>query len=59
MGLLPMDIDLLPPSDGRIFKLLLTSPEAKPALIDLISATLRRPVLEKWALFLQYANIPE
>jgi predicted transposase/invertase (TIGR01784 family) len=46
MGLLPMDVDLLPPSDDRIFKLLLTSPEGKPALIDLISATLRRPVVD-------------
>ncbi|MDR3165692.1 MAG: Rpn family recombination-promoting nuclease/putative transposase [Synergistaceae bacterium] len=46
MGLLPMDITLLPPSDDRIFKLLLTSPEGKPALIDLISATLRRSVTD-------------
>jgi predicted transposase/invertase (TIGR01784 family) len=46
MGLLPMDIDLLPPSDDRIFKLLLTSPEGKPALIDLISATIMRPVVD-------------
>jgi hypothetical protein len=36
MGLLPMDVEILPPSDDRIFKLLLTSPEGKPALIDLI-----------------------
>jgi hypothetical protein len=40
MGLLPMDIDLLPPTDDRIFKMLMTSPEGKPALVDLISATL-------------------
>jgi hypothetical protein len=46
MGLLPMDIDLPPPSGDRIFKLLLTSPEGKPALIDLISATLRRQVVD-------------
>jgi predicted transposase/invertase (TIGR01784 family) len=46
MGLLPMDIEILPPSDDRIFKLLLTSPEGKPVLIDLISATLRRPVMD-------------
>jgi predicted transposase/invertase (TIGR01784 family) len=46
MGLLPMDIDLLPPSDDRIFKLLLASPECKPALIDLISATLMRTVVD-------------
>ena len=37
MGLLPMDLELLPPSDGRIFKLLMTPPGAKPGLIDLIS----------------------
>jgi predicted transposase/invertase (TIGR01784 family) len=41
-----MDIDILPPSDDRVFKLLLTSPEGKPALIDLISATIKRPVVD-------------
>jgi hypothetical protein len=41
-----MDIDILPPSDDRIFKLLLTSPEGKPALMDLISATIKRPVVD-------------
>ncbi|MDR1580608.1 MAG: Rpn family recombination-promoting nuclease/putative transposase [Synergistaceae bacterium] len=46
MGLLPMDIEILPPSDDRIFKLLMTSPEGKPVLIDLISATLRRSVVD-------------
>ena len=46
MGLLPMDIDILPPSDDRIFKLILTSPEAKPVLIDLIASTIRRPVVD-------------
>lgn len=44
MGLLPMDLDILPPSDDRVFKLILTSPEAKPGLMDLISAIIRRPV---------------
>ena len=44
MGLLPMDFDILPPSDDRVFKLILTSPDAKPVLIDLISAILGRPV---------------
>jgi len=43
MGLLPMDLDILPPSDDRVFKLILTSPEAKPALMDLISAIIKRP----------------
>jgi hypothetical protein len=37
MGLLPMDIDILPASDDRVFKLLMTSPEGKPVLVDLIS----------------------
>ncbi|MDR1966988.1 MAG: Rpn family recombination-promoting nuclease/putative transposase, partial [Synergistaceae bacterium] len=46
MGLLPLGIDILPPSDDRIFKLLLTSPEGKPALMDLISATIKRPVID-------------
>ena len=46
MSLLPMDIDILPPSDDRVFKLILTSPESKPVLIDLIAATIRRPVVD-------------
>jgi predicted transposase/invertase (TIGR01784 family) len=46
MGLLPMDLSLLPPSDDRVFKLILTSPEAKPVLMDLISAIIRRPVVD-------------
>jgi len=41
-----MDIDILPPSDDRIFKLLLTSPESKLVLIDLIAATIGRPVVD-------------
>ena len=27
MGLLPMDLDIVPPSDDRVFKLILISPE--------------------------------
>jgi predicted transposase/invertase (TIGR01784 family) len=46
MGLIPMDLDILPPSDDRVFKLILTSPEAKPALMDLISAIIKRPVVD-------------
>ena len=46
MGLLPMDIDILPPSDDRVFKLILTLPDAKPVLMDLISAIIRRPVVD-------------
>ena len=46
MGLLPMDSDLLPPSNDRVFKLILASPNAKPALMDLISAIIKRPVVD-------------
>ena len=46
MGLLPMDADLLPPSDDRIFKLILTKEEAAPALRDLISTIIGRPVTD-------------
>ena len=46
MGLLPMDIDILPPSDDRIFKLILTSPEeGKIVLMDLISSIINRQVV--------------
>ena len=46
MGLLPKDIDILPPSDDRLFKLILSSPEGKPVLMDLIAATIGRPVVD-------------
>jgi len=46
MGLLPMGADILPPSDDRVFKLILTKEEAKPALIDLLSAILGREVID-------------
>jgi predicted transposase/invertase (TIGR01784 family) len=46
MGLLPMGIDILPPSDDRVFKLILTSPTAKYVLMDLISSIIRRPVID-------------
>jgi predicted transposase/invertase (TIGR01784 family) len=46
MGLLPMNIDILPPSDDRVFKLLLISSDAKPVLMDLISAIIGRPVVD-------------
>ena len=45
MGLLPMEVDILPPSDDRVFKLILTSEDAKPVLIDLISSIIKRPVV--------------
>ena len=46
MGLLPMDLDILPPSDDRVFKLILTHPEAKQALINLISSIIGRTVVD-------------
>ena len=46
MGLLPADIEILPPSDDRIFKAMLTAPEAKPALLLLASAIVKRPVVD-------------
>ena len=46
MGFLPKDLELLPPSDDRIFKLILTAPEAKPVLMDLISCILNRRVAD-------------
>ena len=45
MGLLPHNMEILPPSDDRIFKLILTSPDAKPVLIDLISSVIHRDVV--------------
>ena len=45
MGILPKDIELLPPSDDRVFKRLMTTDEeSKPALADLISAIIGEPV---------------
>lgn len=41
-----MGADILPPSDDRIFKLILTKEEAKPALMDLISAITGRKVID-------------
>ncbi len=46
MGLLPMNADILPPSDDRVFKLILTSPESKAGLIKLISAIIGRNVVD-------------
>ena len=45
MGLLPMGADILPPSDDRVFKLILTSPEAKQGLMNLISSIIGRTVV--------------
>ena len=46
MGLLPMEADILPPSDDRVFKLILTHPEAKQALMNLISSVIGRTVVD-------------
>lgn len=46
MGLFPMGADILPPSDDRVFKLILTKQEAKPVLMDLISSIIGRPVVD-------------
>ena len=46
MGLLPENCSILPPSDDRVFKLILTAPDAKPALMDLISAVIGRKVVD-------------
>ena len=48
MGLLPPDIDILPPCDDRVFKLILTAPEAKPALMNLVPAVIKRPIKDVW-----------
>jgi len=39
------DADILPPSDDRIFKTLLTHPDAKQILIDIISTVIEQKVL--------------
>lgn len=46
MGLLPMGADILPPSDDRVFKLILTSPEATQGLMNLISSIIGRTVVD-------------
>jgi len=44
--LFPADADILPPSDDRIFKVLLTHPDAKQVLIDVISTIIERTVVD-------------
>ena len=46
MAMLPMDADILPPSDDRIFKVLLTHNDARKVLIDIISAVIEQKVTE-------------
>lgn len=43
---LPMDADILPPSDDRIFKTLLTHPDAKQVLVDVVSTVIERTVVD-------------
>ena len=44
MGFLPMDVEILSAYDDRIFRALLTAPEAKPTLLYFASAIIQRPV---------------
>jgi predicted transposase/invertase (TIGR01784 family) len=46
MILLPINADILPPSDDRVFKLILTSPEGKPVLIKLIAGVIGCKVID-------------
>ena len=46
MEKLPMDADILPPSDDRIFKVLLTHPNAKQVLIDVISSVIDQNIVD-------------
>ena len=46
MGKLPMDLELLPAHEDYIFKTIMTHPDAKPALMDLVSAVIGRKVLD-------------
>ena len=46
MGLFPKDFELLAPYDDRIFKAMLISPQAKPALMFVSSAVIKRPVVD-------------
>jgi len=45
MAKLPTDMEILPPSDDRIFKTLLTHPNAKRVLINVVTAVLERTVI--------------
>jgi len=46
MIIFPPDADILSPVDDHIFKTLMTHPEAKPALMSVISASIDRPVID-------------
>ena len=44
MAILPINEEILPPSDDYVLKAILTHPNAKPALMDLISTVISREV---------------
>jgi len=44
--LLAENADILPPSDDRIFKVLLTHPDAKQVLMDIISTVIEQKVTD-------------
>ena len=46
MAIFPMDADIFPPSDDRVFKVLLTHPNAKQVLIDIISTIIEQTVVD-------------
>jgi len=46
MPILPLHEEILPPSDDYVLKAILTHPDAKPALMDLISAVISRTVTD-------------
>jgi len=46
MTILPPDVEILSPVDDHIFKTLLTHPDMKPALMDIISASIDRSVID-------------
>jgi len=46
MADLQIEPEILPPSDDRIFKVLLTHPNAKRILIDIVSAVIERKVVD-------------
>ena len=46
MMILPPDADILSPVDDHIFKTLMTHPEAKPVLIDVLSSSMNRNVTD-------------
>ena len=46
MKLLPLDADILSPTDDHIFKSTITRPEAKVALMDIISGAIGRKVVD-------------